>query len=100
MTKTVVGTYSTMETAVAVVDDLVKAGFHRNSISVVANDPDQKYASYVDQDTSGDGAAAGAGIGAAIGGLGGLLLGLGALAIPGIGPIIAAGPIMAGLAGA
>jgi len=100
MTKTVVGTYSTMETAVAVVNDLVKAGFHRNSISVVANDPDQKYASYVDQDTSGDGAAAGAGIGAAIGGLGGLLLGLGALAIPGIGPIIAAGPIMAGLAGA
>jgi len=100
MTKTVVGTYSTMETAVAVVDDLVKAGFHRNSISVIANDPDKKYASYVDQDATADGAAAGAGIGAAIGGLGGLLLGLGALAIPGIGPIIAAGPIMAALAGA
>jgi len=100
MTKTVVGTYSTMETAVAVVDDLVKAGFHRNSISVIANDADKKYASYVDQDASADGAAAGAGIGAAIGGLGGLLLGLGALAIPGIGPIIAAGPIMAALAGA
>jgi len=100
MTKTVVGNYSTLETAVAVVDDLVKAGFHRNSISVIANDPDAKYASYVDQDTAADGTAAGAGIGAAIGGLGGLLLGLGALAIPGIGPVIAAGPIVAGLAGA
>jgi uncharacterized protein (TIGR02271 family) len=47
-----------------------------------------------------DDTAKGAGIGAAIGGLGGLLLGLGALAIPGIGPVIAAGPIAAALAGA
>src|SRR4051812_9869804 len=100
MTKTVIGTYSSLEVAVAAVNDLVNAGFHRNSISIVADDPDKKYASYVEKDTSADGAAAGAGIGAAIGGLGGLLLGLGALAIPGIGPIIAAGPIMAGLAGA
>jgi len=100
MTKTVIGNYATIEIAAAAVNDLVNAGFHRNSISVIANDPDEKYASYVDQDTSSDGAAAGAGIGAAIGGLGGLLLGLGALAIPGIGPIIAAGPIVAALAGA
>jgi len=41
MTKTVVGNYSTLETAVAVVDDMVKAGFHRNSISVIANDPEK-----------------------------------------------------------
>jgi len=100
MTKTVIGTYSTMETALAVVNDLVNAGFQRNTISVIANDPDQKYAAYVDHDTSADGAAAGAGIGAVVGGLGGLLLGLGALAIPGIGPVIAAGPIAATLAGA
>jgi len=100
MTKTVIGTYTTMETALAVVNDLVNAGFQRNTISVIANDPDQKYAGYVDHDTSADGAAAGAGIGAVVGGLGGLLLGLGALAIPGIGPVIAAGPIAAGLAGA
>jgi len=99
MTKTVIGTYSTLETATQVVDDLVKAGFHRNSISVIANDADKKYSSYVDN-SAGDGTAAGAGIGAAIGGLGGLLLGLGALAIPGIGPIIAAGPIVAALTGA
>jgi len=100
MTKTVIGTYSNLETATAVVNDLVNAGFHRNSISVIADDRDKKYAAYVDHDTSTDGTAAGAGIGAAIGGLGGLLLGLGALAIPGIGPVIAAGPIMAALAGA
>jgi len=100
MTKTVIGSYSNLETATAVVDDLVKAGFHRNSISLIANDADKKYSSYVDHDTAGDGAAAGAGIGAAVGGLGGLLLGLGALAIPGIGPVIAAGPIVAALTGA
>jgi uncharacterized protein (TIGR02271 family) len=47
-----------------------------------------------------DDTAKGAGIGAAIGGLGGLLLGLGALAIPGIGPVVAAGPIVAALTGA
>ncbi len=47
-----------------------------------------------------DGAAAGAGVGAVLGGLAGLLVGIGALAIPGIGPIIAAGPLAATLAGA
>lgn len=43
--------------------------------------------------------AIGAGTGAALGGLGGFLVGLGALAIPGIGPVLAAGPIAAALAG-
>jgi len=100
MTKTVIGTYSTLEAATDVVDKLVKAGFHRNSISVIADDPDEKYAAYVDHDTAADGTATGAGVGAVVGGLGGLLLGLGALAIPGIGPVIAAGPIVATLAGA
>lgn len=100
MTKTVIGTYRNLESAVGVVNRLVDAGFHRNSISVIANDADQQYASYVDQDTNMDDTAKGAGIGAAIGGLGGLLLGLGALAIPGVGPVIAAGPLAAALAGA
>src|SRR5205085_8899968 len=47
-----------------------------------------------------EGAATGAGAGAAIGGTLGLLAGIGALAIPGLGPFIAAGPIMGALAGA
>jgi uncharacterized protein (TIGR02271 family) len=100
MTKTVIGTYSNMESAVDVVNNLVNAGFERNTISVIANDPDERYASYVDNDGAMDDTAKGAGIGAAIGGLGGLLLGLGALAIPGVGPVIAAGPLAAALAGA
>jgi uncharacterized protein (TIGR02271 family) len=89
-----------MQTAVAVVNDLVNAGFHRNSISIIANDADKQYSTYIDQDVPGDDTAKGAGFGALIGGLGGLLIGLGALAIPGIGPVIAAGPIAAALAGA
>jgi uncharacterized protein (TIGR02271 family) len=100
MTKTVIGTYSSLQTAHDVVNDLVNAGFHRNSISLVAHDADEKYASHVDRDTSMDDTAKGAGVGALVGGLGGLLLGLGALAIPGVGPVIAAGPLAAALAGA
>jgi len=89
-----------MDSAIAVVNRLVNAGFDRNDISVIANDRDNRYSSYIDQDTDGDDVAKGAGIGAALGGLGGLLVGLGALAIPGIGPVIAAGPLAAALAGA
>jgi uncharacterized protein (TIGR02271 family) len=101
MTKTVVGTYRDIQTARNVVDDLVNAGFDRANISIVANDPDKHYSSYVDRNVDDtDDVAQGAGIGAAIGGIGGLLIGLGALAIPGIGPIVAAGPIAAALAGA
>lgn len=100
MTKTVIGTYSSFENAIEVVNEMVEAGFHRNSISVIANDPDEKYSAYIDNDGAMDDTAKGAGIGAAIGGLGGLLLGLGALAIPGVGPVIAAGPLAAALAGA
>lgn len=100
MTKTVIGTYADMDTAVSVVNDLVNAGFNRNSISIIANDADKQYSTHINDDVAGDDTAKGAGFGAAIGGLGGLLLGLGALAIPGIGPIIAAGPIAAALAGA
>jgi uncharacterized protein (TIGR02271 family) len=101
MTKTVVGTYRDIQTAKAVIDDLVNAGFERANISLVANDADKRYSGYVDRTADdNDDVAQGAGIGAAIGGLGGLLIGLGALAIPGIGPIVAAGPIAAALAGA
>lgn len=103
--KTVVGTYDNIQTAYAVANDLISAGYSRNDISVVANDANKEYAPYVDGDgvntvDTGDDVAKGAGIGAAIGGLGGLLVGLGALAIPGVGPVIAAGPLLAALTGA
>jgi uncharacterized protein YcfJ len=105
--KTVVGTYDNIQSAYAVANDLISAGYSRNDISVIANDTKSEYAPYVDRssvgttyvNTDGD-VAAGAGVGAVIGGLGGLLVGLGALAIPGIGPVIAAGPLLATLTGA
>jgi uncharacterized protein (TIGR02271 family) len=107
MTKTIVGVYDSLENAHQVVNSLVTAGFDKNNISLLANDTDKRYASYLDRDgrrgnggADGSDVAAGAGIGAAIGGIGGLLLGLGALAIPGVGPIIAAGPLAAALTGA
>jgi uncharacterized protein (TIGR02271 family) len=103
MTKTVIGTYRDIEIAKDVVNDLVNAGFERATISVVANDPDERYKGYIDHTVSDDNTddiAQGAGVGAALGGLTGLLVGLGALAIPGFGPIVAAGPIAAALAGA
>ena len=100
--KTVVGTYDNIQTAYAVANDLTSAGYSRNDISVVASDAKSEYAPYLEAnyvDTSDD-VAKGAGLGAAIGGLGGLLVGLGALAIPGVGPVIAAGPLLATLTGA
>ena len=102
MMKTVVGTYDNVQTAYAVANDLISAGYSRNDISVVANDAKKEYARYTDANyvDSTDDVAKGAGIGAAIGGLGGLLVGLGALAIPGVGPVIAAGPLLAALTGA
>src|SRR5690606_13293659 len=64
---------------------------------------DSKEVSHITEETdthAGEGAATGAATGRILGGLGGVLTGLGALAIPGIGPIVAAGPIVAGITGA
>jgi uncharacterized protein (TIGR02271 family) len=103
--KTIVGLYDDWTTARRVLEELVQAGFDRNHINLIANDRDQTYANSLQGDTGSgekvaEGVATGALAGGALGGLGGLLLGLGALAIPGIGPVIAAGPIAAGLTGA
>lgn len=100
--KTVVGTYDNIQTAYAIANDLIAAGYSSNDISVIAHDRDSAYAPYVDVNTAEttDDVSAGAGIGAAVGGLGGLLVGLSAFAIPGVGPVIAAGPLLAAIAGA
>jgi len=89
-----------MDVAHAVVNDLVNAGFNRADISLIANNADDRYASYIDTSSTSEDVGQGAGIGAAVGGVGGLLIGLGALAIPGVGPFVAAGPLAAALAGA
>lgn len=106
--KTVVSLYDNIEDARDVVEDLVDEGINRDNISLVARDVEGSYGSYLESsdyertegEEVGEAAAGGAVGGAVVGGLTGVLVGLGAFAIPGIGPVIAAGPIAAGLAGA
>jgi uncharacterized membrane protein len=95
MTKTVVALYDHINDAENAVQDLINGGFRREDVSLVANDEAHAQGNKGMNATVGEGA----GIGAALGGLAGLLVGLGALAIPGIGPVLAAGPIAATLAG-
>src|SRR6187401_3753887 len=87
--------------AATVVDRLKAAAFSNQDISVLMPDVSGTKEFAVDNSTKApEGAATGAGTGAVVGGGLGWLAGNGALAIPGLGPLIAAGPIMAALAGA
>lgn len=88
--RTITRSYETYEAARRVVDDLQAAGFPAANISLIG-----RHAS-----TDNSNAGEGAGIGAALGGAAGLLAGLGLLAIPGIGPVVAAGWIASTAAGA
>ena len=84
-----------------IVVDLKSAGFGNNDISVLFPDKTGTRDFAHEQNTKApEGAAAGAGTGGVVGGALGWLAGIGALAIPGVGPLIAAGPIMAALGGA
>ncbi len=104
MNKTVVGYFDQYAHAQNAVRALVDTGFSRSDISLVASDPTGEYAkSSVATSTDPDSTsytAAGAGTGAILGGIGGLLVGIGALTLPGIGPVIAAGPLATTLLGA
>ncbi len=82
------------------VEALQAAGFSNTDISVLfpANEGTRDFA-HEKNTKAPEGATAGAGTGAVVGGALGWLVGIGALAIPGLGPFIAAGPIMAALAG-
>jgi len=87
--------------ACRIVDDLKLAGFGNNDISVLLPDKAGTRDFAHEKNTKApEGAIAGAGTGGVVGGTIGLLAGIGALAIPGLGPFIAAGPIMAALSGA
>jgi hypothetical protein len=100
MTQTVTALYDTYDAAVAAVNDLEAYGIPHADISLVSNNVDHRY----DKDHHPTNAAAdagtGASIGAAVGGVGGLLTGLGLLAIPGVGPVVAAGWLVATAVGA
>ena len=94
-------TVKTAAQATNVVERLKTAGFSNADISVLMPDKYHTREFAVDNQTKApEGAAAGAGTGLVLGGALGWLAGIGALAIPGVGPLIAAGPIMAALGGA
>src|SRR5919108_1791579 len=87
--------------AILIVDQLRAAGFSSNDISVLFPDKTGTKDFAHEQHTKvPEGAATGAGTGGVLGGALGWLVGIGALAIPGLGPFIAAGPLMAALSGA
>src|SRR6186713_1457925 len=87
--------------ACRVVEDLKSAGFSNNDISVLLPDKSGTRDFAHEKHTKApEGAATGAGTGGVLGGVLGWLAGVGLLAIPGIGPFVAAGPIMAALSGA
>jgi hypothetical protein len=83
------------------VDALKNAGFRNTDISVLfSNNEGTKDFAHEKQTKAPEGATTGGATGAVLGGTLGWLVGIGSLAIPGVGPFIAAGPIMAALAGA
>lgn len=102
MATTVVSFYDEFAAAQSAVTDLVDNGFTRDDISLLANNVtgEHTHHAYLDREHPTHREAAGLGAGALGGGLGGLLLGLGVFAVPGVGPALAAGPLATMLAGA
>jgi hypothetical protein len=96
----VFGIYKTSTQAEQTVDRLMVAGFSNNDISVLLPDRQSSKEFAHEKNTKApEGTTTGVAAGGAVGGTLGLLAGIGALAIPGVGPLIAAGPIMGALAG-
>jgi hypothetical protein len=103
MAKAVFGIAKSESQAITIADNLKAAGFAENDVSVLFPDTKGTKEFAHEQHTKapeGAAAATGAAGGAALGGAFGWMVGIGALAIPGLGPFIAGGPIMAALAGA
>ncbi len=107
MTVTISRLYDRYNDAQQAVRRLEAAGVPHSDISIVANNSDSWFSAdkKVDRDRDGvddraEGAGKGAGIGAGVGGTAGLLAGLGLLAIPGLGPVVAAGWLAATAVGA
>jgi uncharacterized membrane protein len=98
MEKTVVGAFQHHHDAEKTVDDLKKRGVPEKDISLVARHDGKTEGGHLGN--SMHDFSSGIGWGTTLGGVTGLLAGVGALAIPGIGPIIAAGPLAATLTGA
>ena len=95
--KTVSGLFDDYSDARAAVSALEDRGVPSDDISIVSNNVGDRYS---EDSNAAEGAGTGAGLGAAVGGIGGLLTGLGVMAIPGVGPVVAAGWLAATAAGA
>lgn len=105
MTVTISRLYDSYTEAQKAVGSLEAAGVPHGDISIVANNSDGWFDGKKDRDSDGvddraEAAGTGAGIGAGVGGAAGLLAGLGLLAIPGLGPVVAAGWLAATAVGA
>jgi hypothetical protein len=105
MTVTISRLYDRYADAQKAVSGLEAAGVPHSDISIIANNSDNWYDGKKDRDRDGvddraEAAGTGAGIGAGVGGAAGLLAGLGLLAIPGLGPVVAAGWLAATAVGA
>ena len=100
MNKAVFGIAHNFAQANTLVARLQESGFASSDISILAPDTEGRHDfSHVKETKAPEGLATGATAGGVIGGVLGILAGIGALAIPGAGPFIAAGPIMAALSG-
>jgi len=100
MSHTVTGIVLTRAGAKTITSELRMAGFSDRDVSVLMPEQENNPERTQDETKAPQGAAIGAGTGTLVGGTLGWLVGIGSLAIPGIGPFIAAGPILAALGGA
>jgi hypothetical protein len=111
MTTTISRLYNSYAEAKEAVRALEAAGVKHNDISIIASNADNWYSddrkadTFPDRDLDGkddraEAGRTGAGVGAAVGGAAGLLAGLGLMAIPGVGPVVAAGWLVSTLTGA
>jgi len=96
------GIYPDRESFERALESLRSAGFRNSDVSAILPDRDRTARDLAHEinTKAPEGIATGAGAGAAVGGVLGWLVGIGAIAIPGIGPLVAAGPVVAALAGA
>jgi stress response protein YsnF len=96
--KTLVALYDELEEARDAIEDLVDAGFDRDDISLVAYDPEGKYADFLEAEEGDEtDMEDSVGFGAVVGTLGGLVVSIATLGIPGIGPVLTAGTLGATL---
>jgi len=101
MAKAVIGIVDSRAATETIVNRLRVAGFSGDNISVLMPDKSgTKDFAHEHATKAPEGTTVGVGVGGLAGGTVGFLAGIGALAIPGIGPLVAAGPIMAALSGA